>query len=326
MKRIACILLSALLLLPAIASFGVGAAAESTYDELWQEKLEYESDPRFVNTLHEWEYYHGIMYGVPVLPLILYTEKCDWTYVLEAEWEHDAAIDIYWRDDISYWLHCKDLNDYVGIRDVDLEEAPFSDFSSPRVSWIRKMFQSMGITLEDWVAAFQKMKDDPHAIRDNLACLTDEEFERFVNEQCRPVEMPPNFILQAMFMEDDVKAESLLAMSGNVYIPELGCTISVHEILKSDLSIVEKLMEFDLTTKSFEHFLDDTRYLLEVQNVGGFHSYENGFTILEQLESAREAQLAAKETGDSAVTSVLVLALALSTLGAVVLAKKKRKI
>ena len=39
MKKPVSILLSVLLLLPVVASFGVGTVAESSYDELWAEKM-----------------------------------------------------------------------------------------------------------------------------------------------------------------------------------------------------------------------------------------------------------------------------------------------
>ena len=42
MKKLISILLSTLLVLPLIASFGVYSAAESTYEELWAQKIEYE--------------------------------------------------------------------------------------------------------------------------------------------------------------------------------------------------------------------------------------------------------------------------------------------
>ena len=85
-------------------------------------------------------------------------------------------------------------------------------------------------------------------------------------------------------------------------------------------------LEFDLTSDEFGYYLANLRRYLK-PNSYDWIDYEEGDSPvdrLERLESAREAQLKAAETGDGAVAGLWVVAIALPVLAVVVIRKKKR--
>jgi hypothetical protein len=160
------------------------------------------------------------------------------------------------------------------------------------------------------------MQEEPDSIRSLLGFLSDEEFEGAKWDHglfCyKPI---PSFVMEALYMENDEIAYQLLTKPHSVYIKEFNRVITAWELANywgNNIAWgnnIDILLSCDLTSDAMGDF---------IQNNRGLNS--------DALAAAREAQLQAKQAGDATVTSVFVLALALPTLGAVVLAKKKRRI
>ena len=80
----------------------------------------------------------------------------------------------------------------------------------------------------------------------------------------------------------------------------------------------------DLTSDAMEDFISYCEQRCEEWKI--VEEIDELIASVDKIKVTRTVQLAAKQAGDATVTSVFVLALALPTLGAVVLAKKKRRI
>ena len=179
---------------------------------------------------------------------------------------------------------------------------------SEKSSHLRACIQYFDISKEELIKANELMQENPDAIRELLTCLSDGEYEMARRENgmfCyRPI---PDFAMEALYLEDDLIANNLLCPKWAVYFGDsLNRVITAWEISVGYLIQTDELAACDLTPKWIGDFI--ARYNFS------------------DLAAAREAQLQAKPAGDSAVPSVLVLTLAVPTLGVLVLAKKKRKI
>ena len=124
----------------------------------------------------------------------------------------------------------------------------------------------------------------------------------------RPI---PDFAIEALYLEDDVVANNLLCQKWAVYFGDhLNCVVTDWEIGVGYLIQIDELATCDLTPDWVGNFIE--RYL----------NYDN----MPALQAAREAQLAAKETGDGAVQGVIVLALTIPALAATLIFRRKKRI
>ncbi len=325
MKKLISILLSVLLLLLVISSFGV--SAESTYAELWQEKRHYENAKGYIATGAE-NFIHRHYMEQPEshsIEVLLYTEQGK-SLTYEMISSYDGGLDMVSDYLPGGYIGCAEL---MNIRLSCYDKQGVDDRAY--ISMYREVMQVLGISADELRQAYQKMQDAPESAKELLMFLSDEQFEAFLDD-VRAIEMPQNFVIEAACMEDDATAEALLCIPGNVYVAEWGGSVSVVDIFgRYNELLVEFFDTIDMTTRSFAYFIEDLNtleksgsYLFDddIKSPDGRTAMEK----LEYLESVREAQLQAKQAGDSTVISVLVLALALPTLGVVVLAKKKRKL
>ena len=330
MKKTVCILLSVLFLLPVLATLGIGSAAQSTYEELWAEKIAYEKDHPVTDGVNEasmWDLFYDFDWN-----FVLYTEKGkDLTFEISNEyWEETDEYVLAEVGDNEYLL-CKEMRE-IALSCFVYDENGNSCGPGPVYSGVRKLVQTLGISRKEVLEAYDKMKNEPECIRSVLSFLSDEQFRYYVSH-VKSIEKPLNFMLEAPFFEDDAQGESLLCKTGTVYFPELGYSLATTRLVGEDRSTafpIEMFARFDLTSDEFGYYLNNLRYYLTEQAPGKYDwmIVSEGDTALDRLvylEGVREAQLAAAETGDNAVTALWVVALALPAL-AVVTLKRKRKI
>ncbi len=342
MKKFVSIVLSVLLILPVIASFGVGASAENTYEELWAEKIAYEKEDGFISLGEASHCVVNVCYGDDFgeggdamgygWAFLLFTEQGQkLTYrFIKNDYPYEEGYNVwgsYWHWESEDAFVCVELKEMIeSCENLDPTFAP-----SARTAAYRNVVQTLGITSEELHEAYRKMREEPEYARNILSYMDDAEFA-YISSCFKECRIPPNFVIEAACLADDDQAEMLLAVPGNVYIKERGYTIPCIDIYATfhgaDTS-VEEFKNFDLTTDSFDKFFADMESGDVVEGRFGPCLGKDGRTPKEKHEyllAELDRQLAAKETGDSTVTSVLVLALAVPTLGALVWVKKKRRI
>lgn len=327
MKKLFCILLSLLLILPVIALFGVGAVAESTYEELWAEKIAYEKERGVTDGTSEghWNLFYGFDCN-----FVLYTEKAK-NLTFEMSWDdHELGKDILAYLGEGKYLRCNELWEvYHGTWKHN--ENGESCGPGPVYSFVRKMVKALGLTREEVLSAYDKMKNEPESARAVLSFLSDEQFEEYVSH-VKTIGKPINFIFEAAFLEDDAKGESLLCKTGTVYFKELGYSLATTRLVGENRSLdfpIELFLGFDLTSDEFGYYLKNLRYYLTKESPGKYDwmvvpEGDSAMDRLVCLEAEREAQLAAAKTGDGAVNALWVIVIALPALAVVAVKRKKR--
>ena len=181
-------------------------------------------------------------------------------------------------------------------------------------SQLKACIEYFDISKDELIAANQKMQENPNSIRELFPFLSDAEFEAAKKENgmfC--IEPLADFMIEALYMDDTEMAYNLLRKPYAVYVKEMDRMITSREIDESTLD-VNDLSYCDLTLDAMGEFVD---FCEKVQGI------DSGKIAL--LRSAREAQLAAAKTGDSAVSALWVIALSLPAL-TVVAVKRKRRI
>ena len=323
MKKLFSIVLSVLLILPIVTLFGLGSAAESTYEELWAEKVAYESKHPVGTGMGDGRVFS--MYSI-WLPIFLYSEIVD-QFTFEF-----AYIDAIEESVISSGPYVWGFDEYEG----EMQKVLYCPQLDGGDSWhdARAAIRSLGLTKEQIVAAYQKAATDPESIRDMLFYLSDSEFEQLVNMvrfDRSLTKLPENFMLEALTMEDEVMAKCLLCKAGAVYLPEYDKIYSTFELFGDAADTYESDFDgffdgVDLTTREFQYYFQNLKRHVYEESPG-YDEYMYG-TVLPKmvyLETEMEKQMTAKETGDNAVTALWVIAFALPAL-AVVTVKRKRKI
>ena len=321
MKKLICYLVVLIIIITNIGNFAVIAEIDRT--NLWNERAEYLSDP------DNWSYGGELYVYFPMLSgnltVLLYTDIAkELTYEVCYSEGGDMIGPEYL---FIYGDH--------GITSPEVDEAikscktGYASAIESR-SALRECVQYFGISKAELLQAYQKMKDDPDSIRSVLDFLTDEEYDMAYKSPDGTFGMEgrqktdwPMYIIDALYLEDDTLAQKLLCKPFAIYIEEYKRVVTDKELLGSYDISVEEVAKLDLTSEEMGVFLSYVRNKITGNDA---NDGRTNLEKLEYLESVREAQLAAKETGDASVTSVIVLALALPTLCAVVVAKKKRRI
>ena len=284
MKKLMSIILALTLIIPCISAFALNSSADSEYDKLWQEKMEYEkkmfgegiryrTGPEDFSPLT-----HGDIgldgSGVGGFDFILFTaqgQKLTYNYyphkgnILDASgWSFSAYWD-EWETKTRCLVLCEELYGYFidEIYEID-EKYDEYKYTSP----YRLIVQKLGITKDELKEAYRKMKEEPEYLRRAIPELTDTEFEAY-KEYLKNVEIPENFVIEAACMKDDEKAETLLNYPGFVYVKELGYSIEAKAMFEHIFSYktipIEDIVEFDLTTDGFILFFDDMKAYFEME-------------------------------------------------------------
>ncbi len=320
MKKIVCIFLSVLLLLPVIASFGVSAAAEDDYSELIAQReayfeAKYGSEYSAGRIWGEFSWLDPYVDGVE-LTVLLYTDDAEeWTFdILEAAGDENAdhfdfltGGESWFHGWLSWFMTSPEIDAAIQTTHIDEWRPDRHEYNSH----LRKCVQYFGITKEELKEANRKMQEEPDSIRDLFPFLSDSKFESARKENGLFCDEPlADFMIEALYLEDDEAANNLLCEPYAVYVKDLDCAVTLKMYYDGGL-VLSDLLAADLTSDWMGRFLE-----LKCNNK----------TVASKIVAAREAQLQAKPAGDASVTSVLVLALAVPTLGALVWVRKKRKI
>ena len=218
-----------------------------------------------------------------------------------------------------YLLDCNEINEAIADAWLNKKVNYVHDNlpeGAEYISGLRACIQYFDITKEELIEANRKMQEEPDSIRDLLGFLSDKEFEgaRFGNGLfCH--KSIPNFVIEALYIENDEMAYRLLTKPHSVYIKEFNRVITAWELANywgDNIgwgNNIEVLLSCDLTSDAMGDFIRNNR----VQNI-------------DVLEAAREAQLKAAQTGDGAVNALWVIVFAIPALAAVILVKRKKRI
>jgi hypothetical protein len=163
-----------------------------------------------------------------------------------------------------------------------------------------------------------------------LSFLTDEEFNSAKNDAGTFAETDwPQEIIDAICMEDEVEAYKILCKPFAIYVPEMERVMIAHELGNSRYwrkVSVDDFATYDLTSDEMGAFLKTAYKYASGEKDVDSRDARTGEEKLAYLEAAREAQLAAKETGDGAVQGVIVLAIAIPALAATLILRRKKRI
>ena len=326
MKKILSLILTLTLILPCISAFALEALAESDYEKLWQEKLEYEKDK---SVSYGQDNMYSLSYGYDY-SFILFTEQRDkltYTVINKNEGKGNGiAVSRYW-----YSLDSIDNYDKMVVSTELLDivnSCPQHDFESgisAGKSEFRHIVRTLGISYDELKNAFYRMENEPEYVREIFSYMTDDEFSDLSN-YFKSRNTPQNFVLEAACMDDDNKAEALLAPPGSVYIKERGMIFSSISLLRNSDLTVEEICNFDLTTNSFAKFISDMENTVDKFGDDEWKD-KKGRTPTEKyalIVAEQEKQLKNPSTGEAVY--LIPVALVSLALGALVIYPRRRKI
>ena len=312
-------------LILAIMCSGFTSSADSTFSELWEEKRVYEKEKGYVATGAE-SYIHMFYMDYPERfseEFLLFTEQGKaLTYEFVSSYE--GGLDMLGDYVSGGYVACPQLSE---LRMAAMNEGKYALTSN---SSYRRIIQELGITSDELRAAYKTMQEAPEQARELLPFLSDAQFDQFV-ENMKECSLPPNFVIEAACMKDDSQGNALMCIPGTVYVPEWEGCVSMVEFFdiscKSNGLTVDIFDSVDMTTPMMGAFIEDLKTVkLSMFNDVDSPDGRTPAQKLEYLESARESQLAAAETGDGAVYSVAVLALAIPALAATLILRRKKRI
>ena len=329
MKKIISLLLLMCIVVASFSVFAISGYADedAEYERLYQQKQEY-VDKVYGKTFFDWGYFYYPLIEFS-LDVLLYTRIGE-EITLVKEYDgtseylcHDLLLITSYKDDSEYPLFYFTSPELSKAAEA-ASTPPYHMRESRCV--LRECIQYFGLTKTEILEANERLKNDPDSIRNLLPMLTDEEFERI-----KPVGLPEEeFMVEALFIEDDRKAHDLLTKPCAVYVPEFGRVTEFYELLycdyydPDDYISVEEFIETDLTTpvmREFVAFLCGDRY---IHWHGGFNYTSDINTIV----SAQKAQFEAKgeeyipPTGESLIYIPIA---AVSIIAAVMVVRTRRK-
>ena len=317
MKRIIGLIL---LICCVLCTVSTTVAAVSIYDDLYSKRQEYllqkygDEVYSISGTWGEDYYFFPYVDGCR-LTVLLYTEAAEeLTFVKH---EHIDGLQNGLSATSDWFFGIENSRAIYHLTSPELDEAT-KDCENYRGIELRSQLKAcieyFDISKDELIAANQKMQNNPNAIRELFPFLSDAEFEAAKKGNgmfC--IEPLADFMIEALYMDDTEMAYNLLRKPYAVYVKEMDRMVTSREIDENALD-VNDLSHYDLTSDVMGEFVD---FCEKVQEV------DSGKIVI--LRSAREAQLQAAQTGDSVVTALWVVAIALPAL-AVVTVKRKRRI
>ncbi len=298
------------------------------YAELLQEKKEYLVDREYQPSGADvFSIYTPLI--SPPLTVLLYT---DIGSTLTIERGYSEGGDVVATESTWFMFAGEDGAEYLCCKEIDEVAKLWKTGSYGAMearSALRQCVKYFDISKEELLQAYETMEENPDVIRPLLSCLSDKEYESAKGANGTFGGKPFDFMIEALYIEDDALAHRLLCDVYSVYVKEFNCVITAYEVFhawpEQNYEIeTEELEKCDLTGEEFAEFFVYCKDV-SIPHMEGIDR-EAALQKLAYLESAREAQLAAKQAGDGAVSAVIVLTLALPTLAALVWVRKKRKI
>ena len=260
---------------------------------------------------------HTYLSGVD-LTVLLYTDDAkEWTF--EKCW-HGADNDFlsassrWFSNGTAAHAVCPQIDAALNVTDRRKEWCCDIEYSS----YLRKCIQYFNITKEELKEANRRMQEEPDSIREMFSYLSDIEFEYYRKDNglfC--VEPLADFMIEALYLEDDEVANNMICEPHVVYVKDIDAAMSMRMFWDDIDWNVDDVLRCDLTSDWMGRFLE---FASKQSDIDLFYHELN------LLIAAREAQLAAKETGDGAVQGVIVLALAIPALAATFILRCKKRI
>ena len=321
-SKLLCALLVCVVLVPILGSSVLAEGEDAYYQELVEQRQEYIQNHYTNEEYYEYYFYHPLF--SPSLVVLLYTDIGEeLTFEKEPD-EADGDTMGMQHNWFKYGSGCLNSPELAKATEA-CSTFPYTARES--VSALRECVQYFDITKEELLAGFKLMKENPDAIRPLLTVLTDEEYEKAKGEDGTFGKTDwPEFVIEALFMEDDAMAHRLLTKPFTVYVPELGRVVETNELnyeldynstAPDHYVTFDRLKSYDLTSDAMGEFIEyqlryiknhDTPYAREVA----------------ELAAAREAQLKASQTGDGSVNALWVIAFAIPALAFVTIKRKRR--
>ena len=347
MKKLLSIILALTLILPCISAFVLEASAEDKYAELWKQreeylKAKYEGYAEYLEKADSQEKIESpINYGGP----FPYFSACELTILLYTNIAKDLTLEMHrqdpnveaylgrWRTVYYTLFDAKERDIYTDFWVISPEISKAIEDCIPRseeestVSFVemrsalRACIKFFDIPKEDLIKANKLMQEDPDILRDILPPMSDAEFERARWESglfcAAPLE---DFMIEALYLEDDVIANNLLCEPYAVFVKEydsiviLNGTRYIDRFFDSDI----EYDKFDLTPEYMGDFINvcyhADNWLL---------SKDIGI----KLRTEREKQLANPKPPSTGEEVYLIpVALVSLALGALVIYPRRRKI
>ena len=344
MKRFVSVFLVLIVLNAVLLNCAINVFAENNFDVIWEQKLEYESTwlsdyhsgedlPHYYLSFNAHPFYHlnFLILGYTPIADQLTVEVHDIAPTVRGDVDFLAIGDLGWVG-LSKIVHFKEITELIERECMNPSQYQSGRFEI-RSAW-RTIIKEYGLTKEEFLVAYNRALEQDSSLQEALN-LSDSEYNYHISGILRDIsENPmPDFWIDALFWDVEAEAQMLLCKPGATYIPDFGYAVTAFDVFSGSFGMepIEQLLSVDLTSVGVNKMIADTQDYL---NQFGYDSWEylqksgtpSTLEMIQMIKTEREAQLAAKETGDASVTSVIVLALALPTLGAVVVAKKKRKI
>ena len=243
---------------------------EEKYAELFEErtKRREENDP-----VENWHIYYFMETRLKVL---LYTDIAkNWNF-------RKKTIDVM-NSFVNQWgigflfgkdyflIECTEIDEAMKVCNFDLrDDGPCA---------LREIVRYFNIPKEALIAANKKMVEEPDSIRSLFPMLTDQEFKRAQMDYHPPLR---DFMIEAIYLEDDCAANTLLLKEKGSIYSEAGCVVTAAGLNNDsyDCMTVEEFAEYDLKPIWIEYFLNDP----EVEEIIGTEK-------LSFLKTEREYQL-----------------------------------
>lgn len=298
-KRIISSILSICMLVSLISIFSVNSFAEdSRYNELMEQKKEYMSE-LYPNGCGFGEWYYPRPYISPSLTVLLYTDAAK---KITLEKNIDDGGELIGPHITMFVMNGNEEADMY-LTSPEIFEATKKIGRGESRSALRECVKYFEISKEDLLEAFKTMKENPDAIRPLLSFLTDEEYESAkMSDGTFGKTDWPEFVIEAMFIEDDKKAHDLISKPNAVYVSELGRAVTATELdfaFISDNSggvSLDELLTYDLTSDTMGDFIQFIKESIK--------SEENEYYITAEhvalLEKERARQLAV-QTGEELI-------------------------
>ncbi len=312
--RIISIVLIFMMLL--VLANGLSVSAEVSYEELLEQS---KKDPNWGNSsMGDFRVFYPLRPGWGSLTVLLYTDIAkDLTFEVYTPEDEDADLEVFSPEETIFVYRNSTI---MSPEITKATESCRAGTVGESRSALRECVKYFDISKEELLEAYRLMREEPEIIRSLFPFITDDEFNDSWNipEYGFSVMTDiPQYALEALYMEDDAKAHRLLCREFAVYVEDLGIVISASDVLTEGKNFsFENLIRLDLTSDAMGEFIDYWRARYSPNSDDG--------KAFAELAAAREAQLKAAQTGDSAVTTLWVVAVAISFLAAVVAIRRKR--
>ena len=193
-----------------------------------------------------------------------------------------------------------------------------SDWSGSLVYTLHEAIKYLGITKEELKKANELAQREPEYIRVVLPDLTDEDYESLLNINGTINYYPlDDYVIEALFVEDDYVARNLLIPPSCVYVPEIDGIITRPGDIDRRIS-EEKWTEVDYTSDFWGV------YLAFVRNFNALGDFSDDEKMWQKFMDLRTKQLAeAPETGEELI--FIPMAIVSLSLGIYVVKSKKFK-